>query len=503
MFGRQGRQPIQPGQAGDLPHHRAIVIVGSGFSGLGMAIQLKRSGMHDFVILEKASELGGTWRDNTYPGAGCDVPSHLYSYSFEPNPAWSSAYARQDEIWEYLEHCASKYRLWPHLCFDTEVVGAEFDDAAGEWSVTTGHGQTLSAAAVVFGIGALHQPAYPNIPGTERFRGTTFHSAQWDPDCDLDGKRVAVVGTGASAIQFVPEIAPKVEQLSLFQRTPPWVLPKADHPVSARTQRLFSNLPSLQWLYRSMLYWQMESRVAGFIGNSRLMHAAQQLARRHIRRNISDPELRQAVTPDYTMGCKRVLISNDYYPALNRSNVDVIPQEVAEVREHSVVTRDGSEHPVDVLIFGTGFHVTDAFDHLHVTGKDGAKIQDAWRDGMEAYLGVSVAGFPNMFLLLGPNTGLGHNSMIFMIEAQIRYVLQCLRLLEREGASHLDVRPSVQRRFNEWIQHKMSKTVWVTGGCDSWYLDSSGKNTTLWPGSTLTYWLRTRRLNPADYELRA
>lgn len=481
----------------------AIVIVGSGFSGLGMAIQLKKSGVHDFVVLEKASDLGGTWRDNTYPGAGCDVPSHLYSYSFEPNPAWSTSYARREEIFDYLKHCATKYALWPHLRFDTEVVGAEFHEDAGEWRITTADGQSLRPKAVVFGIGALHQPAYPDVPGIERFQGTAFHSAEWDTEYDLEGKRIAVIGTGASAIQFVPEITPQVEQLHIFQRTPPWVLPKADHPVSTRKQRLFGRLPSAQWLYRSLLYWQMEGRIVGFLGHERVMHAAEKLAKRHIRDNISDPALRRAVTPDYTMGCKRVLISNDYYPAIDRSNVDVVSDGVAEVREHSVVGRDGVERPVDAIIFGTGFHVTDAFDHLRLTGRGGAKIQDAWRDGMEAYLGVTVAGFPNMFLLLGPNTGLGHNSMIFMIEAQIRYVLQCLRLLEREGASHLDVRPGVQERFNARVQEKMAKTVWVTGGCDSWYLDSSGKNSTLWPGSTLTYWLRTKRLNPADYELHA
>lgn len=481
----------------------AIVIVGSGFSGLGMAIQLKKAGMHDFVVLEKANDLGGTWRDNTYPGAGCDVPSHLYSYSFEPNPAWSTSYARREEIFCYLQHCATKYDLWPHLRFDTEVVAAEFHETAGEWQVTTGEGRVLNCRAMVFGIGALHQPAYPDIPGLERFEGKTFHSADWDSHYDLGDKRVAVVGAGASAIQFVPQIAPEVSQLHIFQRTPPWVLPKADHRVSDRKQRVFGKLPAAQWLYRTLLYWQMESRILGFIGDSKIMKAAEKMAARHIRGSISDPELRDAVTPEYAMGCKRILISNDYYPALDRSNVEVVTDGIAEVREHSVVGVDGAERPVDAIIFGTGFHVTDAFDHLRLTGKDGAKIQDAWRNGMEAYLGVNVAGFPNMFLLLGPNTGLGHNSMIFMIEAQIRYVLQCLRLLEREDASHLDVRPAVQERFNRRVQQRMQRTVWITGGCDSWYLDSAGKNSTLWPGSTLTYWLRTKRLDPSDYELRA
>lgn len=496
-----------PREAAELPANPAVVIIGGGFSGLGMAIQLERAGMHDFVVLEKAGDIGGTWRDNTYPGAGCDVPSHLYSYSFEPNSAWSTAYARQDEIQDYLEHCVRKYELDPHLRFHTEVTAAEFDEAAGEWRVSTrgpdGEARTLTSNAVVFGIGALHQPAYPDIPGTDRFRGKCFHSADWDHDYDLRGKRVAVIGTGASAIQFVPELAEQVDTLHLFQRTPPWVLPKMDRTFSARERRLLAALPRMRWLYRSALYWQMEARVLGFLGHTRIMKAAERMAKRHIRRNISDPALQEAVTPSYTMGCKRVLISNDYYPALDRSNVEVVTDGIQEIREHSVVSRDGTERPVDAIIYGTGFHVTDAFDHLDLTGRGGKRIQDAWRDGMQAYLGITVTGFPNMFLLLGPNTGLGHNSMIFMIEAQIRYVLQCLRLLDRENASHLDVRPAVQEGFNQRMRQKMGKTVWVTGGCDSWYLDSQGRNSTLWPGSTLTYWLRTKRLNPADYELRA
>lgn len=503
----QGERQQHRKAASDSAADPAIVIVGGGFSGLGMAIQLKRAGMHDFVVLEKAGDIGGTWRDNTYPGAGCDVPSHLYSYSFEPNAAWSTAYARQEEIWDYLEHCARKYDLKPHLTFDTEVTGAEFDEGTGEWRISsrlaTGEEHTLTCKAVVFGTGALHQPAYPDVPGIDRFQGKSFHSADWDHDYDLDGKRVAVIGTGASAIQFVPQLAGQVAQLHLFQRTAPWVLPKMDRTFSERERRLFRALPRVQWLYRSALYWQMESRVLGFLGHTRIMKAAERLAKRYIRRNISDPAVQEAVTPSYTMGCKRVLVSNDYYPALNRSNVEVVTGGVQEIREHSVVSRDGTERPVDAVIFGTGFHVTDAFDHLHLTGREGKRIQDAWRDGMQAYLGITVAGFPNMFLLLGPNTGLGHNSMIFMIEAQIRYVMQCLRLLDREDASHLDVRPAVQEGFTHRVQQKMGKTVWLTGGCDSWYLDSQGRNSTLWPGSTLEYWLRTKRLDPTDYELRA
>lgn len=500
MLGRrqQLRGRAEP-SAGTDP---ATVIIGAGFSGLGMAIQLKRAGRHDFIVLEKATGLGGTWRDNTYPGAGCDVPSHLYCYSFEPNPSWSTAYARQSEIRDYLEHCATEYGLRPHLRFDTEVVAAEFDDGAGEWRVTTRRGHTIRCRVVIFAVGALHQPAYPVLPGADRFRGAAFHSAGWDHSYDLNRKRVAVIGTGASAVQFVPEIAPLVDRLHLFQRTPPWVLPKADRAIGAGQQRLFRRAPLAQWLYRVARYWQMESRVLGFVGHSRVMAVTQRVAERHIRRAVRDPALQEALTPDYTMGCKRVLISNDYYPALNRPNVDVATDGVGEVREHSIVTGNGTEHPVDAIIYATGFHVTDAFDHLTLRGRRGLRIQDAWASAMQAYLGMTVAGFPNMFLLLGPNTGLGHNSMIFMIEAQIRYVLQCLRLLERDGVRQLEVRPPVQQAFQRRIQERMRRTVWVTGGCDSWYLDANGTNSTLWPGSTLTYWLRTRRLNPSDYHVR-
>ncbi|KWX02931.1 Cyclohexanone monooxygenase [Carbonactinospora thermoautotrophica] len=480
----------------------AVVIVGAGFAGLGMAIQLKRAGVEGFVVLEKADEVGGTWRDNRYPGCACDVQSHLYSYSFEPNPAWSRMFAEQQEIWDYLKHCAEKYRITPHIRFGTELVGAEYDDATGTWRVRTNRG-AITTRALVLATGPLHQPAYPDIPGIDRFRGKAFHSAEWDHGYDLAGKRVAVIGTGASAIQFVPRIAPRVDRLHLFQRTPPWILPKPDRSISPLEQRLFRAVPALQRLYRSAIYWTLEARILGFTVHPRLMKLAEAVARQHLRRQVPDPELRRKLTPDYTIGCKRILISNDYYPALTRPNVELVTDGIAEIREHAVVTRDGVERPVDAIIYGTGFHVIDAFDHLDIVGRDGLKLREAWSGGVEAYLGVTVAGFPNLFFLLGPNSGLGHSSMVFMIEAQVRYVLQALRPLLRGDARAVDVRADVQATFNQRLQARLREAVWGIGGCRSWYLDENGVNRALWPGSTAEYWLRTRRLKPAEYRIEA
>jgi cation diffusion facilitator CzcD-associated flavoprotein CzcO len=482
----------------------SVVIIGTGFSGLGMAIQLKQAGRHDFVILEKAQDVGGTWRDNTYPGCACDIPSHLYSFSYEQNPEWSRLYAGQREIWDYLRICADKHNLREHIRFGVKVTGAVFDDDSKRWTVRTEGGDTYTADAMVAGIGALHIPSVPDLPGMERFQGESFHSAEWNHDYDLTGKRVAVIGTGASAIQFVPEIAKQVDKLTLFQRTPAWVMPKADRPVSKVEKTLFRNLPATQWLRRTALFWALDSRALAFTFNPKLMKFASKPVRKQIKEQVHDPELRRKLTPDYTMGCKRVLISNDYYPTFNRPNVDLVTEGVTEVREHSVVTADGAEHEVDAIIFGTGFHVTDAFDYLDIKGRNGVDLTSQWREkGLETYLGIGVAGFPNLFFLLGPNTGLGHNSVVLMIEAQARYVLQCLGLLATHDVAAMDVRPAPQRRFNLEIQRKLRKGVWSVGGCTSWYLDSAGVNRTVWPGFVWQYVLRTRKVELADYELLA
>jgi cation diffusion facilitator CzcD-associated flavoprotein CzcO len=476
-----------------------VVIVGSGFSGLGMAIRLKQAGMHDFVVLEKASDLGGTWRDNRYPGCACDIPSNLYSFSFAPSPSWTRLYPPAEEIWAYMKRCAEDFGVVPHIRFETEMTGAELDPAAGGWRVRTRGGETIECQALVLAMGPLHQPMYPDIPGLERYGGRAFHSSEWDAACDLAGKRVAVIGTGASAIQLVPQVASRAAALHVFQRTPPWVVPRGDRPVAPWQRWLFRVLPVTQRIVRSATYWSLELRVLGFSVDPRLMRLLQPVALRHLHRQVADPDLRRALTPAYTLGCKRVLLSDDYYPAFSRPNVELVTSGISEVREDRIVTSDGVERPVDVIVFGTGFHVTDAMANLALVGRDGLRIQDAWRGGMEAYLGTAVAGFPNLFLVLGPNTGLGHNSMVFMIEAQTRYVLQCLRMLGENGRAALEVRPPVQTAFNRRIQERLRRAVWSVGGCASWYLDANGTNRTLWPGSSFRYWLRTRRARPADF----
>ncbi|MEV4376095.1 NAD(P)/FAD-dependent oxidoreductase [Streptosporangium sp. NPDC049644] len=480
--------------------HPGITIIGTGFAGLGMAIKLKEAGYHDFVILEKADDLGGTWRDNTYPGCACDVPSHMYSFSYRLNPGWSRMFAPQAEIWDYLRACVAKYDLTPHLRFGKEVVGLEYDDATRDWRVSVAGEETFTTNAVVSGIGALHVPSLPSIPGRESFAGVSFHSAEWDHSVDLTGKRVAVIGTGASAVQFVPRIAGKVSSLHVFQRTPPWIQPKPDFPFSSRARRILG-LPGAARALRTSIYWVLETRALGFTVDPRLMKVHEKMALNHLAKQVPDPALRARLTPGYTIGCKRILISNDYYPALGRENVELITEEVREIRENSIVDSTGREIEVDVIIYGTGFKVVEALDEQRIIGRNGVKIQEAWQDGVEAYYGITTAGFPNLFFLLGPNTGLGHNSVVFMIESQVRYVLDCLRLLSRTKARALDVHPEAQRDYNDRLQGRLSRRVWNEGGCDSWYLDEHGVNRTIWPGFTFEYWARTRRLRPEAYEL--
>ncbi|MEU8358803.1 NAD(P)/FAD-dependent oxidoreductase [Nonomuraea sp. NPDC048882] len=477
-----------------------LVIVGSGFAGICMAVKLKEAGYHDFVILEKAAELGGTWRDNTYPGCACDVPSHMYSYSYELNPDWSRMFAPREEIQDYLRACAAKYGITPHLRFGKDVVALEYDDGRRGWTVTTQDGEVLRTNAVVSGIGALHIPKFPEIVGRESFTGPAFHSAEWDHSADLTGKRVAVVGTGASAVQFVPQLAPDARHLTVFQRTPPWIHPKPDFAFSPAARRLL-RLPGAARTLRGGIYWALESRALGFAVDPRLMKGHERLALRHLEAQVPDPVLRRALTPDYVIGCKRILVSSDYYPALTRPNVSLVTDAITEIRPRSIVDAAGVEHEADAIVYGTGFKVVDALTDRHITGRDGLSVQDAWKGGVEAYHGITAAGFPNLFFLLGPNTGLGHTSVVFMIESQVRYVIECLRLLSRTGARALDVRPQAQRRYNDRLRARLDPLVWSAGGCRSWYLDEHGVNRTLWPGFTFEYWARTRRVKPGAYEL--
>lgn len=486
--------------AGKPVEAKQVLIIGSGFAGLGMAIKLREAGIEDFQILERGSDVGGTWRDNHYPGCACDVQSHLYSFSFEPNPDWTRMFARQPEIRAYLEKCADKYDLRRHIVFGANVQTARYDDASASWTVTTADGRSFKAQVLVSGMGGLSNPAMPNVKGLEKFKGKAFHSAHWDHSYDLAGKKVAVIGTGASAIQFVPQIQKVAGRVDLYQRTAPWIMPKPDRAIGHVERSLYRKFPALQSAYRTAIYWLMESRVLGFAVNPKLMTLVQGIARSHIRKQIADPALRAKVTPDYTIGCKRILISNDYYPALAQDNVEVITDGIREVRANSIVDANGVERKVDAIIYGTGFKAQDPMPRGTVFGKGGVDLLDAWKDGPEAYLGLSVAGFPNFFMLVGPNTGLGHNSMVFMIESQVAYVMDALKTMKARQLRAVDVKPDAQVSFNKGIQGKLTKTVW-TSGCKSWYVDANGKNTTLWPGFTFVYRGKTRRFKADQYQL--
>ncbi|HET9990008.1 MAG TPA: NAD(P)/FAD-dependent oxidoreductase [Kofleriaceae bacterium] len=476
------------------------IVVGAGFSGLCAGVQLREAGFHDFLILEKADRVGGTWRENTYPGAACDVPSHLYSYSFAPNPRWSRAYGEQAEILDYLERCADKFGLRPHLRFNHTVREARFDEIGGVWHVHTDRGD-FTARALMLGNGALHIPQLPNVPGLDRFTGTKFHSARWNHDYDFKGKRVAVIGTGASSIQFVPRIAREVDKLHVFQRTPPWIVPKRDRKIGARERWALEHVPGAHALRRTALYWSMESRVIGFAYAPSVLAFAEKLVKRYIAGQVPDPALRAKLTPNYRLGCKRVLISNEYYPAIQRPNVELVTEGIAEVTATGVRTIDGVERPVDAIVCGTGFRVSEYLSSIQIVGRGGVELNETWRTSLRNYLGITVSGFPNLFLLMGPNTGLGHNSMIFMIEAQARYAVQALSAMRRDRIAFVDVRPEVEAKFRDQLAAKMKGTVWMTG-CQSWYQTANGE-VFLWPAATVDYWWRTRTVALSDYDTRA
>ncbi len=478
-----------------------IAIIGTGFSGLGMAIRLRQSGIEDFVVLEREDDVGGCWRDNTYPGLCCDVPSNLYSFSFAPNPGWSRTFSPQGEILQYLRDCAARFGVTPHIRFSCEVTGAAWDDAQHCWRIETTAGPLL-ATFLIPCLGPLTEPLIPDIPGLDRFQGTMFHSARWDHGHDLRGERVAVIGTGASAIQFVPKIAPDVAQMDVFQRHAPWIIPRRDRDTTRLERSLYRRLPIAQKLVRGAVYWVRETWVAGFRGNRAIMRIPSALALRHLAHQVPDPALRAKLTPDYEFGCKRVLISNDYYPALTRDNVELVTDPIREVRKRAVVTADGTKREVDTIIFGTGFHVTDASYSGAIRGREDRLLRDVWHGSPEAYLGVAVAGFPNLFLTVGPNSGLSHTSIVFMIEVQVEYILQALRELDARGLSTLEVRPEAQRAYNDRLQAMMPDTVWNSGGCSSYYIDVNGRNSTLWPTYTFRYAQQMRRVVLEDYDVR-
>jgi cation diffusion facilitator CzcD-associated flavoprotein CzcO len=478
--------------------HVQVAIIGSGFAGLGMAIRLKQQGIEDFVVLERAGDVGGAWRDNTYPGCACDVPSTLYSFSFAPKPDWTASFSPQQEIHQYLRDCTQRFGLAGHLRLGQEVLAARWDSDAARWLIKTSRGR-FSATVLVCATGQLSEPAVPQLPGLPRFTGTVCHTARWDHSRDLTGARVAVIGTGASAVQLIPAIADQVATLHVFQRTPAWVLPQHNRMRRRWEHHAFRTWPGLQRAARHMTYWIRELAMIGF-AVPRIMRVASLLARLHLRRQVPEPALRAALTPDYVMGCKRVVRSSTFYPALRRAHVDLVTEQIREVREHSVITVDGIEREVDLIVLGTGFRVADMAMAQRIRGRDGRLLAREWQlTGAQAYLGTAVAGFPNLFLLAGPNSGSAHNSVVLGIEAQIGYVLDALRVMRARRLAAVEVRPRAQQAFVREVVARTAGTVWTTGGCRSWFLDHTGRNTTFWPWFTARFRWLTRRFDVENY----
>ncbi|MDV2078869.1 flavin-containing monooxygenase [Marinobacter xestospongiae] len=493
-------QKQHPSRKSSPVQRTGVVIVGAGFGGLCMAIKLLEAGVEDLVILEKADEVGGTWRDNTYPGCACDVQSHLYSYSFHGKPDWSKRYAPWQEIQQYILDTTEAYGLRQKVRFGQEVIAAHYQEDTARWQITTERGDRFDCQYWVLASGPLHVPQYPAIPGLDRFQGEQFHSARWNHDYDLRGKRVVSIGTGGSAIQYCPEIAPEVERLTVLQRTPAWVIPRDERRYFGLEKALFRRYPLLRKLHRARLYWSNEARVWPIFHPS-LAKGLQQLAKLSIRLQVKDRDTARALTPDYTVGCKRVLISNAWYPMFNRDNVELVTEGVREVRANSVVTADGREHPADCLIFGTGFQVDPRLymKGFELSGAGGHTLAEDWQAGVEGYMGTMVHGYPNMFQLVGPNAGLGHNSIIFMIECQADYIVNLMNTVTARGADYVDVTEGAQCNFNDEVARGLEGTVW-TSGCSSWYQQADGRNFALWPFSTWRYWLRTRFLALGDFQ---
>jgi cation diffusion facilitator CzcD-associated flavoprotein CzcO len=471
------------GEAPPADRQVDVVIIGAGISGIGAAIRLLKQGVKSFIVLEKAAAAGGTWRDNTYPGCACDVPSALYSYSFAQKPDWSRVFAGQQEILDYVNDVANLHGVNEFVEYETPVGDSRWDNEQRQWVVSTPRG-VWRAQVLVSCTGYLHEPQIPDIPGLAEFSGTLFHSSRWNHSHDLRGERVAVIGTGASAIQFVPEIQPVVSQLHLFQRTPQWILPKPDMKVTSLQQRLLS-LPYASDIFRGALYNGLEVFGIGF-RKPALLKQVEKLALAHLQKEIPNPELRAKLTPDYVLGCKRVLLSNNYYQAVAQPNVEVLATGVRSVRGRVLVGQDGVEREVDTVVLGTGFHVSDPPNAAHVYGKDGRSLAEVWRGSPEAYRGTTVSGFPNFFLVLGPNLAIGNNSAFVVIESQLNYIMAALETMRRRGISRLEVRRDAQAAYNREVQRDLQGTVWNTGGCSSYYIDANGRNSIGFPWSTET-----------------
>ena len=481
-------------------HVHEVAIVGAGFGGLGMAIRLKQQRTEDFVVIERSEDVGGTWFANSYPGCQCDIPSNLYSFSFAPNPGWSHAYPLRDQILEYLRDCADRFGVRPHVRLSTELLDARWVHGEQRWELETSTGP-LAARVLVAAPGLLSEPFTPELPGLDRFEGNAFHTADWDHSDDLTGRRVALLGSGASAVQVVPEIQPLVERLHLFQRTPPWVIPHPDHEVGHGMRELYRRAPVMQRLSRAAVYGLREPLALGMTRDSRFSKLQELNARLHLRRQVPDSELRRRLTPDYEIFCKRIIISSKWYPAIQEPNVDLVSSGVRELREHSIVDGDGVEREIDTLVFGTGFRPAELPIAERIRGREGSSLAEVWAGSPEAYLGTSVTGFPNFLFLYGPNLNLAHSSIVYMLESQIAYALDALDTMRRTGAAEFDVLPEVQAAYNEEVQERLAQTVWNTGGCASWYFDRNGRNSIMWPGYTFEYRRRTKRFDAAAYRL--
>lgn len=475
-----------------------VAIIGAGFGGIGVGIALRRKGIEDFVIFEGEPGVGGSWRTNTYPGCACDVPSHLYSYSFEPNPNWNETFSAQADIQRYIEHCADRYDIKRHVRFNTRVTAATFDEAEGVWKVSTSDGQVTEARILVPATGALSHPQYPDLPGRESFEGPAIHTARWDDSVELVGKRVAVVGSGASAIQVVPAIAPKVGKLSVFQRTASWVLPKRNRAFGQTQHERWRRLPWLQRLYRLALYWAMEAALPALMWYPRMLRIGEWLHERSLRRAIRDPALRRKLTPTYRVGCKRTLVSDAWFPAFARDNVELITEGIERITPSGIVTKDGQERPIDVLIYATGYQIGAAAYPFEVRGLGDRELHAYWGTTSKAFFGMSVAHFPNMFLIMGPNTGPGHTSVLIYQEAQYAYVANFAERLFSGREAYFDVKEDVMNRQWQQFQKRMAGSSW-SSGCSSWYLNPDGTNSTMWPGFSFEYVLKMRDLHLEAY----
>lgn len=475
-----------------------VAVIGAGFAGIGTAIRLRQNGVENFAVFEQGAAIGGTWRDNTYPGAACDIPSRLYSYSFAPNPEWSHTYSGSAEILGYIESITAKYGVTPHIRLRHTVTGMSFDEDAGLWDITFEGRAPVRARAVVLASGPLTEPGFPDIPGIDTFTGHTIHSARWDHDYDFTGKRVAVIGTGASAVQIIPELVRKAEFVKVFQRTPGWVLPRINRRTGGLAKEIYRQVPGAETLARQAWFYGHESVALGVVWNTPLTRVVELAGRAQLRRQVRDPWLRRQLTPEFRAGCKRLLMSDDYYPALQRDNCKLITWPIARIAPDGIRTAEGIEHRADCLVFATGFDVSKQGTPIPITGRGGRILADEWRRGAFAYRSVTVSGYPNLFLTFGPNSGPGHNSALVYMESQIDYLVRAIRIILDRDLRMLDVRRDRQDRYNAAIQRRLGATTW-NSGCRSWYLTEDGFNATMYPGFATQYRHQLREVELGDY----